>query len=213
MHEQRTSWLAWTASILALAAVLVVGGSLVPWSDSSHRVAPQTTSESATERQPSAPVLRGRGAGDDAPPELLSRALSGSRSAWHILHAQAADLSRAERSHLRQRLSGELARAVQPTALYRGGSDAPRLAAQLADPELCESLLALLSNWSCVVAQLPLTDDRDDLRVLEAVQEGVAAAGTSTQRARLKALLRIIPNTDSVNLRAVDSDARTEMRK
>jgi len=147
------------------------------------------------------------------PRELLSRALSGSRRAWHILHAQAADLSRAERSPLRQRLSGELARAVQPTALYRGGSDAPMLAARLADPELCESLLALLSNWSCVVAQLPLTDDRDDLRVLEAVQEGVAAAGTRAQRARLKALLRTFPSTDSVNLRAVDSDACTETRK
>jgi hypothetical protein len=147
------------------------------------------------------------------PLELLSRALSGSTSAWHILHAQAADLSRAERSHLRQRLSGELARAVQPTAIYRGGSDAPRLAARLADPELCESLLALLSNWSCVVAQLPLTDNRDDLRVLEAVQEGVAAAGTRAQRARLTALLRIFPSTDSVNLRAVDSDARAKRRR
>jgi hypothetical protein len=213
VHERRTSWWASTACILILAGALVVGRSLVPWSDSSHRVAPQTTSESATERQLGPPILRGRGAGDDALPELLSRALSGSRSAWHILHAQAADLSRAEQSHLRQRLSGELARAVHPTAIYRGGSDAPRLAARLADPELCENLLALLSNWSCVVTQLPLTDDRDDLRVLEAIREGVAAAGTRAQRARLSTLLRTFPSTDSVNLRAVDSAARTETRK
>lgn len=213
VHEQRTLWWASTAPLLILAGVVVAGRSLVPWNESSHRVAPQTTSEHATERQPSAPVLRGRRASVDAFPELLSQALSGSRSAWHVLHAQAADLTRPEHSKLRQRLSGELARAVEPTALYRGGSDAPRLAARLADPELCESLLALLSNWSCVVAQLPLTDERDDLRVLEAVQEGVAAAGTRAQRDRLTNLLRTFPSTDSVNLRAVDSDAGTKRGK